>query len=114
MHNIPDKKDFYFIFQSRGTTFLFEDLVATHYLFGQSITFSRKGTKQVYLANSLMKKISAQGMASTVSHTRRKINSLRKSIVKAKEQAISYRNKRQLGKTDVGIIFKLLASIMED
>jgi phosphohistidine swiveling domain-containing protein len=99
-------KDFVCTFESAGNTFLFEDIVATHYLISESLIFSYKGRIPVFISKKGIDDEQKEAESRTPEETKKII----KSVMELIESINSYHLKTILTAADVGNIFSLLAA----
>jgi phosphoenolpyruvate synthase/pyruvate phosphate dikinase len=74
---IFQKNDFVFQFESRGTSFLFEDIVALHYLKWESVTVYRDQCKRVYVTRHAATRMNNEGAQRTCADTEQVVATLK-------------------------------------
>lgn len=107
-------KDFLCTFESQGSTFLFEDIVARYYMSSESVIFSDGKKMPVFVANKSLEKMREKANLRTVADTQQAISSLSVFVDKALELAASFRNKSSLTLDEVNATFFVLGSICKN
>lgn len=112
-NKIPNikKSDFVFTFESRGTTFVFENLVVNYYMFGKSVTTHKTDKIQVFVYKKTISDMRQKGESRSPANIQKVINSLNSAIKNAQVEIFQYRKKLKLTPGDVEHIFSVLGSI---
>ncbi|MDO8563934.1 MAG: PEP-utilizing enzyme [Nanoarchaeota archaeon] len=106
------KEDFKFTFESKGNTFLFENLVISHYMPGRSIIFSKGDKVRTFADCELIEKVRGEGEKRKPKDIKVKMEALKKLIEKTITDVTYYKIKKNLTIKDVKGMLDVLASII--
>ena len=103
------REDFTLTFEAAGTDFLFEDLVVNYYMWpvGESLSLDNKKSKRVFVPNTSIKRLQAEGNSRTTADTEQKIRKLDALFAEAMAEVAPLQAKEQLSLTEVKRAFNL-------
>lgn len=108
-------KDFLFTFESRGNTFLFEELVSAYYMpEGQSVIFFSGDSIRVFSEKGLMKRMMEGGLLRKSEDIKKKIRLLTDLVHIANTEIPIYARKEELKQEDAVHMFGVLASLCRE
>lgn len=108
------KEDFKFTFESKGNTFLFENLVISHYMPGRSIIFSKGDKIRTFADRKLVLQVRKEGEKRRPEEIKMKMNFLERLVKKALDKTAFYQKKEKLNLEDIKEIFHSLALIIHN
>ena len=103
--------DFQFIFESKGTSFLFEDLNSRHYLPGECVVTGEHHKIKTFAALSLLKKMHEEAKKRTVKQTEAVIAKLTRLADDAERETAICRGVNDVSKAYAKKMFTLLGEV---
>lgn len=117
MENFPNlnlkKADFTLTFESHGTPFLFEDMVANYYMSQEFIKIYQNGAVQIYEPNRVLVEMNSIGESHTVADTKQMIESLSSLLKSCAAEIPGLSAKTKFSKDDVAHMFSVMGLIMK-
>jgi phosphoenolpyruvate synthase/pyruvate phosphate dikinase len=111
---IPEREKYDLTFESQGTQFIFEDLVAEFYDFPDTITLCRDGIKSSYVSKNILKQMNKKGLRLSITDLQKITTSLDKTIKQAIKETLEYKKKKDFSKSDATHMFEIMAKICKE
>lgn len=110
-----DPKEFAFTFESKGTRFIFEDLVVAHgYMKGESVTIGQSGETSVFVAKESVARMNTEGARRTASDFDNAAKLLNDRMSQISRLTASMGDAESLAKEEVERGFALIKSVMDE
>jgi hypothetical protein len=112
--DIPKREEYDLTFESQGTQFIFEDLVAEFYDFADTITLCRDSIKSSYVSKNTLEQTNKEGLRLSVAELKKITASLDKTIKQAIKETLAYKKKKDFSKSDAKHMFVIMAKICKE